>query len=458
MNVTSWFEEAIPAAPGRSKLRSIACQAEWWRVLSLGITGFRGGVLRDGADLDCLSSATNPIDLEIVLRKPTMRGRELSLSGKLSFVDLTLCYSDYVLMRAVARDNIGRKVDTEKWDNVEKAYWLEESAFEDVSDVGTNWREMNTAENRVTYSSNARFIRYGKGGKRERKLKTYDVQRSSEADQSAQQIIEEVSNSLNLQFELDGLSLKLRRDDLVEGTGESGELAMAFHYDMMLLRVQLVEISVNSTGSGDMSFHLSLFRIGLFDLGDRGRLLRERYYSCLPSTDFPKSKRKALRQPCPFHVLAEGYSPTEEKEGYTDSTTGTSDDPQFVITVDRCPASSAGGLGGMVDCELPADSKVTMARIVINYLSCNALIRPFKEMLAFLSCEWPSKSGIPLPINTAMPEKAEAEPAKSGSEVKTPSREPVGKGFQLKLVAHYPRIFFLADESDPNSRALVLRG
>jgi hypothetical protein len=114
------------------------------------------------------------------------------------------------------------------------------------------------------------------------------------------------------------------------------------------------------------------------------------------------------------------------------------------------PASSAGAIGSLADCELPADSKVTIARIVINYLSCNALIRPFKEIVAFLSYDWPTKSGQARVATGAVSEKVE--------EVSDAKAETRSRGFQLKLVAHYPRVFFLADESDLHSRALVLRG
>ena len=78
-----------------------------------------------GSNFDSLSSATNPIDLDILLRKPTIKGRTLSIRGNMSSFEGVLHYEDYALLRAVAKDNIGRHVNTDKWDNVEKAYWLE---------------------------------------------------------------------------------------------------------------------------------------------------------------------------------------------------------------------------------------------------------------------------------------------------------------------------------------------
>ena len=142
----SWFEEV---------------HGDWWRMLSLGLTGFCGGMTRVRSEPNELSSATNPIDLQIELKKPTVKGQETAVQGNLSFLDLKMDYSDYALLRAVVRDNIGRIVDTESWDNIEKAYWLEE---EDKSEVLDG--------DRVEYSSNARFIRYGKAGKAGKKRRS----------------------------------------------------------------------------------------------------------------------------------------------------------------------------------------------------------------------------------------------------------------------------------------------
>jgi hypothetical protein len=422
--------------------------------------------LRDGADLTGsagLSSATNPIDLEIILRKPTVKGRELSMRGKLSFVEMSLNYSDYVFLRAVVRDNIGRKVNTEKWDNVEKAYWSEEAAAEDLSEVGVATPELGllnpsplVTEARVAYSSNARFVRYGKQGQRKQNVEQNDTLGSPSHTFSQSHSTGNDANTLDLRFELDGLSLKLRRDDKVEGVREGEEVASSFQYDIMLLRVQVVEISVTANGSGDVSFHLSLFRIGLFDLGDRGRLIRERYHSSLSGKEVAdqQAKRKGLRQPCPFYVLAEGYSPVEESGVSTTTAEGAGDGPQFVVTIDRCPASSAGAIGSLADYDLPDDSKVTIARIVINYLSVNALIRPFREIVAFLSCDWPTHD-LHSRLGT---EETLEKYSQSEQQVEATPITAQNQGFQLKLVAHYPRVFFLADESDPHSRALVLRG
>jgi hypothetical protein len=445
----SWFEEVFENANGRPP--TSGKQGDWWRMLSLQLTGFCGGTMENKPGLNGLSSATNPIDLEIMLRKPTVRGREIAVQGKMSFLDLKLNYSDFVFVRAVMRDNVGRKIDTEAWDNVEKAYWLEEEKKEEGFDSGTGINEVESR--RVEYSSNARFVRYGKAGKRDRKKQRNSSETMARPSLTRQST--ESSTALDIHFQLDGLSLKLRRDDDVEGVEEDDEVGNAFHYDIMLLRVQLVEISALRKDTGDVSFCLSLFRLGLFDLGDRGRLVRQRYYSSLPSEKSNQAKRKAIRQPCPFHVLVEGYSPPED-DGIDSSKSGT-DDPQFVVNVDRCSAGSAVAAGSLKDCELPLDSKVTVAKVVINNLSVNALIRPFKEIAAFLSCNWRTNAGQELLVTDVEKNKSFSLEATSNMH-QAKSDTPRNQGFQLKLVAHYPRVFFLADESDPNSRALVLRG
>jgi hypothetical protein len=125
-------------------------------------------------------------------------------------------------------------------------------------------------------------------------------------------------------------------------------------------------------------------------------------------------------------------------------------------------------------------SKVTVARVVVNYLSLNALVRPIMETAAFISCKWRA------PVLEHQPEANEViKPHSEENAAGTPSDDqlsetgsvpsqpengrlyaaskevknlPNKSGFQIKVVAHYPRVFLVADESDPYSRALVLRG
>lgn len=451
VKIRSWFEQKTD---GNSNSKAYSDTIGWFRVLSLELSDFRGGVSKRGTiSSQASSSMTDPIDLKVVLRKPTQKGREVTISGALSNVAFTLQYTDYLILRAVTRDNLGRKIDKDRWDNVEKAYWLEEEldyggkGGADVDEPST----LTTPGEKVAYASNARFIRYGKSRKREQEIAQNDTLALSPSSSSTSDGIQKGGSTLDLSFELGGLSLTLRRDDSVDGAEEPDGMAKAFHYDLMLLRVQLVEISLTANPSGDMSFHLSLFRIGLFDLGNRGRLMRENYLACLPSEQASrrKSMRKTLRRPCPFYVLAEGHSTNLQSSSDEEET---SDGPQLVVTVDKCPASSAGAIGSSAQCDLPDESKVIIARVVINNLLINALIRPFKEVVNFISCEWPSSFG-----RTCLTHHEYTVNDTSATKIEA-SNKKLGRGIQVKLVAHYPRIFFLADECDLHSRALVLRG
>jgi len=82
------------------------------------------------------------------------------------------------------------------------------------------------------------------------------------------------------------------------------------------------------------------------------------------------------------------------------------------------------------------------------------MLRPVKEAVSFLSCEWPLDVGE---------NKLSDGSIHLDGERKTKTVHPLNGGtkseaLQLTLVANYPRIFFLADECDEHSRALVLRG
>lgn len=369
-----------------------------------------------------------------------IRGRTLSIRGKMSCFEVTLQYQDYALLWAVVHDNIGRRINTDKWDNVEKAYWMEEKSADRQNNIegSENVADVNT---QVAYSSNARFVRYGKGGKKAR---------SSLNDQTLSAQPGNISmNTLDVRFDMDGLALKLRRNDFPHGIIED-DIATTFHYDFVLLRVKSVEVLTTANANGDISFNLSLFRIGLFDLGDTGRLIRQRYYHALPNGD--KQKQKPLKQSCPFVVLTEGYMPAD----VSDLGQSGRDGPEFVVSIDTCPAVSTTGFGPLSGAGLPSDTQVTIAKVVVNYLSFNALVRPFQEIAAFFSCEWPNSVK-----NCPKLTKVDEVESRINEKLKGRKNDLIHdffQGFQLKVVAHYPRVFFLADESDLHSRALVLKG
>jgi hypothetical protein len=76
-----------------------------------------------------------------------------------------------------------------------------------------------------------------------------------------------------------------------------------------------------------------------------------------------------------------------------------------------------------------------------------------KEAFSFLACDWLVGKHTRLNLYTDGVEQPKRFKSPEVAESVTKNDE-----FQLKIVAHYPRVFFLADESDEHSRALVLRG
>jgi hypothetical protein len=333
-----------------------------------------------------------------------------------------------------------------------------------------SWQNGVLQGDRPSYSSNARFIRYGRKRQQKRSAaidgiaSVYPIGEEQPAVLDAYQITPPSDAiTLNCVFELDGLRLKLHRNDPLDGLGLSShgaDVDSAFNYDMMVLRADAIEISVNTTSVGDKSLQLSLLRLGLFDLGDIGRLARERYHHSLTqlNTANDGAEGQFIRHPCAFCVLAEGYSPSEAQMNTVDTQNVPRTDPQLIMTIDSCSASSVGSVGGSMD-EEGVDDKIVIVRVVINYLSVNPLIRPLREISSFLTSSW----SVPHLEESVLSSGTFRVPSQNVGGLEDYIEQDVAhialrRGFQLKLVAHYPQIFFVADESDPNSRALVLRG
>jgi hypothetical protein len=427
-------------------------RTDWCRALSVSILGLGWNTYYDQR---LQRSDDLPIDLHFDLRKPMNKDKAVRVKGRLSHVVMRLKYLDYCLLRAVLTNNVGKKTDLSKWDNVEKAYWME--AAKEKYSSESHYNETQSAEQEVEYSSSARFIRYGtklqlvSGGGSGSKI---------EASPNTQSLVgntgHESDKVIDFGFKMDGIRLTLHRDDDVDTEAASeNPFASEFHYDLVLLRLELVELAFSISREGDQSLHLSLSRIALFDKGDRGRLAREQYFINLASLESgeidPISNMQAPRNPCAFSVIAEGYTSVENEGTGSSSLDRDQHEPQLVLTVDTCPASAVESMGSTIPNDIEGE-RVTIARMVINYLSVNAMIRPLREIVSFLTCAWSPDKVEP------SPETKKAGINMEGGENGVVKVSKASSGFQLKLVAHYPRIFFLADESDPRSRALVLRG
>ena len=208
-------------------------QTDWWRMLSLKIANFSASVFKkDGESSKNDHLLNQGTDLSLVLQKSTWHGSSMSVKCRVSLVNMTLKYSQYCHVYGVMQGNLGKKIDKAKWDNIEKAYDLEIQHTEGQADQPLH---------SVEYASGARHVRYGKKPQEE------------EANEFPNNGNEAKPSLVDVNFTFDGFALKFRRDDPVEEIVDE-QAAAAFEYDMILLRVQLVEVSISNRISDDFSF------------------------------------------------------------------------------------------------------------------------------------------------------------------------------------------------------------
>lgn len=215
--------------------------------------------------------------------------------------------------------------------------------------------------------------------------------------------------TLTVSLTLGTVSLVLQRDD--------GDLAVP--YDMLLLEGQDFDFEIGRKEDGDEWLNLSLRRLFVFDLGKLGRHAHMSSSNEVDEADW--SSRS---------VLVTGYSPAERTSG---GSNGSEFESQIVIKIDK----------------LHAPSNEIKVVFVVSFLSVAAFVGPTRDLVQFLSCKWPILS-------------ADYPPTRMVSE-KTPTIESkisvaAPRQWNLRFVLHYPRLLFAADESDPHSRALVVRG
>lgn len=356
-------------------------------MLAVNLLGFSGGVYgpvrRESEGVSMLSN----VDMTIEVAKTKSL---VAVTCHLSDVRIHLSYADYVLSFLVLQENLGRALEKKSWDNLEVA-WEEEAASAD------NTGDSPAYSKEVSYSTNARHVRYGR-------------KKQSRAKEKP---------SYDFQFRFDVLSVILRRIDPLDNSTTQND------YDMVLVRGQGFEASLTSSGDGDQSLGFSLRSIFLYDLGGKGRMLcRSR-----------GGERKDELPPA-FSILVDGYSPPE-KEGASAGSGNV--DAQVIVALNRHTSS-------------PGDVKVS---VLINYLSIAALARPFEEIVDFLLRRWPCSI-----LAHTRREETESLDGNVGDSLEDKSDAVSGstRSFQVKFVLHYPRLILVADESDPHSRGLVVRG
>lgn len=393
---------------------------DWWRCLSISIVNM-------GFSTSSLSSSNievpceeYPSSLHVLLRKPLWYHSTLVIRSCLSFIQTRLSYSDWALIWLVYEDNVGRKADSSTWDAVN-------------DDPNFFWGEYENDEleqphpRSLTYSDGARIIRYGiKKDLPSKHKKVSNENTGNNFDTEALKSDEETV--LDLKLDLEGLKITLRRDDIPSTF--STPSPMIFDYDSSRVHVKRLEVEFKSTSKGDQHIMLTLFQLDWLDLGNVERLHRQAALGTVDSTALPSA----------FTIIAEGsiHSPVDDRIEPKP--------PQLAVSVFK-----------------PANG-IPTASIVLNYLTINALVKPIVETIEFLSCSWHtaevSSRKICSPSNdeVAFESDGKQDIGCESTKYSTVKESPNVEGFNVKLVAHYPQVFLLADEADPFSRALVFRG
>lgn len=198
---------------------------------------------------------------------------------------------------------------------------------------------------------------------------------------------------------------------LLKRTGD--HLPPNLHYEMLLCRGQGLEATGEFSSAGKLSVSISLRNIFVFDLGESGRLLNAKQ-------SMQKMRpRRAL-------LMIEGYTPTGANKVYGDDF-----DSHLLVKADK-----------------EASSNTTKLTAVVNCLSITALHRCLLEVSQFFTCSW-----------GAVAKKKPLSNLDSNDEIfqKDQTSQVTGH-YEFRLVLHYPRLIFVADEKDAHSKALVLQG
>ena len=450
IDIKSWFEEGrendldkkmteeilfdeknLSRSPRQlSEKTKVLEKSDWWRCLSMNITGMGRNIF-----------ISDQVDLHLFLRKPSWYNKTIVVRGRLTYVEAVITYKQWAIFSSVLSDNIGKDVDETSWDNVDKKA-AEEDAKKQVEENGGEKLKIAKTKQRVSKTEEAKGspLEYVEGAQKIH----YGNKQSTIVENKSNMMTEtDIKPTFEFDFELGGLSLTLHRNDPITPPSQTENKKLsendfsvsnnAVNYDFARLRVQNVSIGLSSYSFGDGSAYIKLYGVDLCDLGDEGRNVRELLSK--PRINL-EEEEYVPRQPSAFSILCEGYASTENNEDLTES-------PQIVFTFDLSPNNSP------------------VARIVLDYLSVYALVRPFIEILEFLSCAWVE----PEIVNSAnFDEKSYASvPKRIRSDASLATRknrfwklvddesnsaldECTENGFQVKLVlvAHYPRVFFLA--------------
>lgn len=302
-------------------------------------------------------------------------------NATVSPVELLLRYTDFLELLRVFRDNLGRSIERADWDNLE-VEWERQHGSESWMPTPESPRFSND----VTYSENARHIRYGMQKHKDGAIVQLDFRVACES-----------------------FSLVIQRDDelTVNGVGA---------YDIVLLVVRVLRTSLSRHQDGLESASVSLGTLALFDLGLRTKL----------AGTGTSGNDLASRDYC---VMVEGYPPSRGHGEF---------DSQIVFSCDR-------GQGSSNDWNIS---------LLVNYLSLAPYTRPLEEIFAFFTCSFDT-------TQVSKTESVSHDETVGPAATEAAGAVPVqmkARSLNVKLVMHYPRFIFVAEDKQRFSRALILQG
>ena len=386
----------------------------WWRALSISILGLGWSISRDKDQ--CLSSdVENPVNFHLQIRKPaTQDDAPTIIRCKLTYMELVLSYSEYMLLKQVLKENITKKIDKSLWDNPDNSLQEEEG---------------------VRYSKNARFVRYGASSRNEAEVEEDSVKKHG--------------TKLDLNFSLDGVKLILHRDDEVPVPCQD------IDYYIALFEVADIAVQMVANHDGSKTGTVTIKSFSLTDVGDVGRLKREEFERSLQVGEVHPQN---IRRPSAFCVIARGYKSLDNNEN------NTAENPQLSISMDSNAASRTEELMNLGYCS--ESIQMRSVRVTLNHMNINPLFRPLNEIVEFLTGSWSCHSAILTNVDMKSKKEQDEDFSERISDEKTEveaKKNPTEivkllTGIHVTVVTNYPRVFLLPDETDPSSRALVLRG
>jgi hypothetical protein len=418
------YDDKLPVSSelhGRSKESRY-----WWRVLSVSVLGLGWRVNKGTREvLSNLLHIENPVNIHLQMQKPPLEENlPTVVHCKVTAMEFVLRYSEYMLLRAVLKENVTKKLDKTLWDNPEDTFTMDEDL-----------------PHTVRYSENARFVRYGN-------MREGDNAEREYLDESAS--VTKVTTAIDLNFSLDGVTLVLHRDDSYPI--QKGDMT---GYDIVLFEIDDIHFHMNLNSDSTKTGTIKLNSFALTDIGDIGRLERE-------SNDSSQSalQRTKLRNPSAFTVIAKGYNCHDPDGNIIQK------DPQLIISIDTNASSSSDiDLSGL---KIGVDSEnilITSVRITLNRMNINPLIKPLREIADFMSGNWSNETtcsvvesrdesilydgDVPDPKTDNLEETLQIKPKELSRKF---------RGMNISIITNYPRVFLVADETDQFTRALVLRG